>query len=236
MHTEGDLRRLIARLRLTLRRTGGVQREVSARLGYHPNYLGQVLRGRARLSVRLVLSVLAEAGVAPERFFAELYGFTDLLPPAPAAPEPGAAQRLRAEVEAEVRRLADALWLKISEAGLSQREVSRRLDVHRDYVNQVLRGNLELKVDHVLSILEVLAVPPEEFFAEHYGVNRRFARQHDPQERLPGDVSWGELLSFFDAAVTELRTALRKQGRGGGKPRRTGDHRQPAGRRPRSHP
>jgi len=232
MHHEPDVRRLVALLRLTLRRTGGTQRAVSGRLGYHPNYLGQLLRGRARLTVNLVLRVLAELGVPPERFFAELYGFADLLPsPVGSAEEASHPRRARLDLDAgaEVRRLADALWLRLSEAGLSQREVSRRLGAHRDYVNQVLRGNLELKVDHVLAILGVLGVPPEEFFAEHFGVSRRLGRFFDPEERLPGGVTWREMLAFFDAAATELRLALGKGGRGARRPPAPGRRRQ-AGR------
>jgi transcriptional regulator with XRE-family HTH domain len=183
--------------------------------------------------------VLAELGETPERFFAEVYGFADLVPPAPALAGPtqdGAPARRQVDAEAEARRLADRLWTRISEAGLSQREVSRRLGVHRDYVNQVLRGNLELKVDHVLSILSILEVPPEEFFAEHYGVSRRLGRYFDPEDRLPGGVTWRELLAFFDAAAAELRTALKKGGSGTARPRQGADRRQPGRRRPEGRP
>jgi transcriptional regulator with XRE-family HTH domain len=124
--------------------------------------------------------------------------------------------------DAMVRRLAEALWLKISEARLSQREVSRRLGAHRDYVNQVLRGNLELKVDHVLSILGVLRLPPEDFFAEHFGLSRRYGRRFDPEEVMPGGVTWRELLAFFDAAANELRAAFRQGSKREGRPPRSG--------------
>jgi transcriptional regulator with XRE-family HTH domain len=214
MPPSNEVHRLAALLRLALRRTGRGLREVSRRLGYHPNYLGQVLRGRVRLTVRLVLRVLAEAGISPERFFAELYGFSDLIAAGASSgghnSDPGPAPP---DAEGELRRLADRLWLRISEAGLSQREVSRRMGSQRDYVNQILRGNLELKVDHVVAILDIVEVPPEDFFADHYGMGRRFSRPLDPDERLPGGITWRELVSFFDAAAAELRAALGKGGR-----------------------
>lgn len=69
----------------------------------------------------------------------------------------------------EVRRVAEALKRKIQESGLPYREVEERAGIGRDYLRQVLRGSVKLRLEHVFTILDALDVPPAAFFAELYG-------------------------------------------------------------------
>lgn len=59
----------------------------------------------------------------------------------------------------ELRRL-----IRYSE--LSQREVEKAAGFSKGYLSQVLGQNLDLKMRHVLQILDVLQVPPGRFFLE----------------------------------------------------------------------
>jgi transcriptional regulator with XRE-family HTH domain len=72
----------------------------------------------------------------------------------------------------QVRTMAEALKRKIREAGSSVREVEERAGMTRDYLRQVLRGSMKLRMEHVVAILEVIGVPPIEFFVEVYGPPR----------------------------------------------------------------
>jgi transcriptional regulator with XRE-family HTH domain len=71
---------------------------------------------------------------------------------------------------AETQRLIELLRAKIRDSGLSQREVARRLGSQADYVSQLLRGNLDLKLRQVYEILSVVGIPPAAFFAELHPV------------------------------------------------------------------
>jgi hypothetical protein len=70
----------------------------------------------------------------------------------------------------EVERAHKALRLLVTIAGLSRREVRRRLlkvNSGAD-VSRLLSGNLDLKIRHVLDICGVLGLHPGEFFAIAY--------------------------------------------------------------------
>ena len=64
------------------------------------------------------------------------------------------------------RRLTDHLAAKIRESGSSQAAVSAALGWGDDYVNQLLRGNLDLRLAHVYAILGAIEVSPARFFGE----------------------------------------------------------------------
>lgn len=70
----------------------------------------------------------------------------------------------------ESGRWREALERKIRHAGLTYRDVERKLGTGRDYLRHVLSGRLELKAKHILGILAALEVPPPEFFGEIYGL------------------------------------------------------------------
>ncbi len=201
---DAEIQGLIARLKLAARKARVPLKELSVRCGFNPHYLTQLLGGSARLTLRVVLKICAEVELAPVALFADLYGFTDLLPLSVARRE---APPRPLDVDFEVERLRDRLWVKIAESEVSQREVARRMGEHPDYVNQVLRGNLELKVEHVLGILAALKVQPAAFFEELYGVGGRLARLADLDEELFPGVTRRELMRLFQQGVRDVRTA-----------------------------
>ena len=66
-------------------------------------------------------------------------------------------------VEQAVERLRRALGRRIRDEGKSLRAVEERLGVSRDYLSQLLRGSMHLKVKHLFAILEALETEPGEF-------------------------------------------------------------------------
>jgi hypothetical protein len=89
-----------------------------------------------------------------------------------------AAREPRSEASdsaAEVARLREALRRLIDLSPLSRREVERRLAALGGGVNltHLLAGDCELKVRHVLDVVEVLDMHPFEFFALTLGEPRR---------------------------------------------------------------
>lgn len=201
---DAEIQGLIARLKLAARKARVPLKELSVRCGFNPHYLTQLLGGSARLTMWVVLKISTEVGIAPVVLFADLYGFTDLLP---ASVLRGEAPVRPLDVDFEVERLRDRLWVKIAESEVSQREVARRMGEHPDYVNQVLRGNLELKVEHVLGILAALKIQPAAFFEELYGVAGRLARLADLDEELFPGVTRRELMDFFQKGTRDVRLA-----------------------------
>jgi transcriptional regulator with XRE-family HTH domain len=69
----------------------------------------------------------------------------------------------------DVRKVSEGLKRKIRAAGLTYGDVEQRAGMGRDYLRQVLRGTLKLRMEHISAILEVLNVPIVEFFVEVYG-------------------------------------------------------------------
>jgi transcriptional regulator with XRE-family HTH domain len=66
-------------------------------------------------------------------------------------------------VEQAVERLRRALGRRIRDDGKSLRAVEERLGVGRDYLSQLLRGSMHLKIKHLFAILEALEAEPGEF-------------------------------------------------------------------------
>lgn len=75
----------------------------------------------------------------------------------------------RAAGEAGERELAAFLRATIEQQGMQMAEVSRTLQLLPNYVTQLLRGNLDLKLYQVLEILAVIGVEPADFFAALHG-------------------------------------------------------------------
>jgi transcriptional regulator with XRE-family HTH domain len=60
--------------------------------------------------------------------------------------------------------LAAALKHVIRAAGISAREIERRLGMSGGYVSRLTSGRLEVKVSHLFDILDALGLQPAEFF------------------------------------------------------------------------
>ena len=110
------------------------------------------------------------------------------------------------KIDQELQRVRDLLHRKIYLSGLTQREVSRRLGLGRDYVHQVLKGRVELKMEHLLRIGEVLGVVPEQLYMDLLA---------DIQSQGNGDrtviadgISWGEIRKFVGESIRLLEERL----------------------------
>jgi len=66
----------------------------------------------------------------------------------------------------ETRKVLEALQKRIRDSGKSYREVEKRARIGQDYLRQVLRGSVQLKVAHVLAVLRAIELPPGDFFHE----------------------------------------------------------------------
>ena len=65
-----------------------------------------------------------------------------------------------------MQKVLDRLRWRIQCSPLTQRTLERQLSFSKGYLSQVLRGHVDLKIDHLLALLEALEVEPRDFFAE----------------------------------------------------------------------
>lgn len=128
----------------------------------------------------------------------------------PQAKPPAQSERRRERLEAtrHSARVKTLLRAKIRRAGLRQRDISRRLGEHPDYLSQVLRGNVVLKAEHVLAVLGQLEIAPAAFYGELYAGVPQVTAVADPGRELVRGVSWGEILALIDA---ELEASARRR-------------------------
>jgi transcriptional regulator with XRE-family HTH domain len=87
-------------------------------------------------------------------------------------------------VEDEVRRATKLLETVMQTAGLTRKELDQRLGAGPGYVSQVLTGRMELKLRHILAILQVLDVDPSIFFQTLYPGDRPSSDQVVMEEFL----------------------------------------------------
>ncbi len=89
--------------------------------------------------------------------------------------------------EDDVRRATKLLETVMQAAGVTRKELDRRLGAGPGYASQVLTGRMELKFRHVLAFLRALEVEPSVFFQTLY-----------PGDRPPSDqVVMEEFLKRF---------------------------------------
>jgi len=102
-------------------------------------------------------------------------------------------------------RLAGLLYLKVKEAGLTLREVSRRIGKGDDYLSRLLNRRRKLDVGTLYDVLEVLDLPPAQFFAElkRAAPAEAALSARDPDEMLLGTITRGELFSAIRRVVQE---------------------------------
>ncbi len=74
--------------------------------------------------------------------------------------------RLMRAAERDLDRILNHLRNRMRERGYTQREVQEVLGWGRSYISQLVTRQKSLRVDHVLVILNVIGVRPEEFWAE----------------------------------------------------------------------
>ena len=73
--------------------------------------------------------------------------------------------------EKEVDRMLKLLREKIRDQGFTQLKVQEGLGWGRTYISQLFRKQKSLRYDQILSILDVIGIPADEYFAEFYGLS-----------------------------------------------------------------
>ncbi len=109
-------------------------------------------------------------------------------------------------IDQELQRVRDLLHRKIYLSGLTQREVSRRLGLDQDYVHQVLKGRVELKMEHLLRIGEVLGLEPEQLYADLLADSR--SQGNEERTAVADGISWGEIRKFVGESIRLLEERL----------------------------
>lgn len=89
--------------------------------------------------------------------------------------------------ETHVDRILRMLRMSIRLLGLSNREIERRLGWTPSYMTRILKGNIELKVEHLVAIAGALGLSPREFFLFAF-----------PDRGEPASEAAGKLADFVE--------------------------------------
>jgi hypothetical protein len=122
-------------------------------------------------------------------------------------------RKIPSERKEELRRVVRLLATKIRDADLTFREVSLRLGWQKDRLSHVLKGRLLLRFEDLYAILELLDIPPVEFFAELGRTDPRrdpALGSRDSYEVLPGGLTRSELFAEIRRAIRH-ELAIREQ-------------------------
>lgn len=85
-------------------------------------------------------------------------------------------------IQEEIHRLLYVLRVAMRMLDVSNRDVEKRLGLSYGYLSRLFSGSIELKVEHILQILDVLGLTPAEFFQLAYP--RRNTPPSEAAERL----------------------------------------------------
>lgn len=66
----------------------------------------------------------------------------------------------------DIRRCARMLESVVRMSGMSARQLEERLDYGAGTITRLFSGKIELKIRHILLILEEVGIPPAQFFRE----------------------------------------------------------------------
>jgi hypothetical protein len=80
----------------------------------------------------------------------------------------------------EASKVVEGLERKIRQAGLTCADVERTAGLERDSLLRALRAPGELRIEQVTAVLEVLGVPPVDFFVEVFGPPPRRSTPRTP--------------------------------------------------------
>ncbi|HYU35398.1 MAG TPA: hypothetical protein VEW48_24870 [Thermoanaerobaculia bacterium] len=132
-------------------------------------------------------------------------------------------------VEPEIRRLTRLLEALVRVKKVPVRQLERRLGFGGGTLNRIFSGRIELKVRHIMLVLDDLGVPAVQFFKTAYAdgmesatpeqllaaLNRRgLAEPLDLTPVEPGSVTLAE----FRKAMTEILDEVRKGSRARAEP------------------
>ncbi len=90
------------------------------------------------------------------------------------------------EQEKEIIRILEAIRQRIRDSPLNQRKIEECSGFSRGYLSQLLNRNLELKVVHLLAILDALGIEPAAFFRDLYPDPRRPGLAHFERQAQEG--------------------------------------------------
>jgi len=85
------------------------------------------------------------------------------------AEEPGDRRKLQRVPRQDVKPILEELRLMIRRSEYSQRQVEEMAGFSRGYLSQLLARNLDLKVWHLLAILDIFGQHPSDFFGRVFG-------------------------------------------------------------------
>jgi transcriptional regulator with XRE-family HTH domain len=87
-------------------------------------------------------------------------------------------------IEDDIRRCAKMLESVVRMDGLSARQLEEKLGYGAGTVNRLFSGKIELKLRHILLILEVIGIPPSQFFREVFPEDERPRSEPEMASRL----------------------------------------------------
>jgi transcriptional regulator with XRE-family HTH domain len=87
-------------------------------------------------------------------------------------------------IEDDIRRCAKMLESVVRMDGLSARQLEEKLNYGAGTVNRLFSGKIELKLRHILLILEVIGIPPSQFFREVFPEDDRPRSEPEMASRL----------------------------------------------------
>lgn len=185
---------LLTYLRNAIAGRGYTLREVAEALGWHPNYLPQLLTGRLRLQVTRFVELANWLGMPPSEVLAraDSEAGPERAVAAPTAGTPSPLPQLvelllrlalrgapegqtegseggsppRLDPEGVAARAVELLRRKVGGAGRDIASVSEELGRSPSYLSRLLAGETRLKLQQVEEVLACLELSPAEFFAE----------------------------------------------------------------------
>jgi transcriptional regulator with XRE-family HTH domain len=72
-------------------------------------------------------------------------------------------------IDEEIRRLAQLLGTLVRLSGVPAYSIERQLGMSKGTLTKVFKGQVELRVRHILLVLQALQVPADQFFSMAYG-------------------------------------------------------------------
>jgi transcriptional regulator with XRE-family HTH domain len=90
-------------------------------------------------------------------------------------------------VQEEIQRLLYVLRVAMRILDVSNRDVEKKLGLSYGYLSRLFSGSIELKVEHILQILDVMGLTPAEYFQLAY-----------PRRTSPQSESAGRLRSILE--------------------------------------
>jgi len=113
--------------------------------------------------------------------------------------------------KAEATPALEEIRKMVKDSGLSQRQVEERAGFSKGYLSQLLARNLDLKLWHVLAILDVFGRSPAEFFSNVYPCSRNPALRQFRSRSQPLTDEMDEVLAHLYKFGVESLEDLRKR-------------------------